>query len=222
VKFPQGIPPAMAVYAFLSIVLTYEVVYASENNSVGEFSQGDLSGWEEKSFKGNSLYRFVETDTGKALRASTEGKASGLFKEVSVDLTKTPWINWSWLVENTYKNNNERSKEGDDYPARIYVVVSGGIFFWNTKAINYVWASHEPKDSVWPNAYADNAKLFAVRSGDMEIGQWIKEKRNVREDLKSMFGEDITQIDVIAVMVDGDNTGQSATSYFGDIFFSEN
>ena len=85
-----------------------------------------------------------------------------------------------------------------------------------------MWASHEPKDSVWPNAYADNAKLLAVRSGDMEIGQWIKEKRNVREDLKSMFGEDITQIDVIAVMVDGDNTGQSATSYFGDIFFSEN
>ena len=204
-------------------VLLFSIsVNAFENSNPGNFSEGDFSGWIEKSFEGSSQYRFVETDTGRALRASTEGKASGLFKEVSVDLTKTPWINWSWLVENTYKNNNERSKEGDDYPARIYVVVSGGIFFWNTKAINYVWASHEPKDSVWPNAYADNAKLFAVRSGDMEIGQWLKEKRNVREDLKSMFGEDITQIDVIAVMVDGDNTGQSATSYFGDIFFSEN
>ncbi len=214
--------PTILQIIAVCVLLVSISVNAIESRNLGNFSEGDFSGWEEKSFKGSSQYRFVETDTGKVLRASTEGKASGLFKEVSVDLTKTPWINWSWLVENTFKNNNERSKEGDDYAARVYVVVSGGIFFWNTKALNYVWASHEPKNSSWPNAYADNAKLLAVRSGNIQIGQWIKEKRNVREDLKYLFGEDITQIDVIAVMVDGDNTGQSATSYFGDIFFSEN
>ena len=220
--FSGNFPRFSCFRFFLSNVLTYGVGYASANTGVGKFSQGDLSGWEEKSFNGNSQYSFVEMETGKVLRASTKGKASGLFKQTRVDLVETPWINWSWRVNNIYKNNNERSKEGDDYAARVYVVVSGGIFFWNTRAINYVWASHEPKDSSWPNAYTNNAKLLAVRSGKLQIGQWIKEKRNVREDLKHLFGEDITQIDVVAVMVDGDNTGQSAISYFGDIYFTEN
>jgi hypothetical protein len=205
-----------ACLLFFSVTAT-----SDESHTQGKFSEGDLAGWEEKSFEGFSQYRFVETDKGKVLHASTNGKASGLFKEVPVDLTKTPWINWSWKIENTFKGNNERSKEGDDYAARIYVVVSGGIFFWNTKALNYVWASHEPQGSTWPNAYTENARMLAVRTGDAQIGMWTNEKRNVREDLQSIFGEDITRIDVIAVMVDGDNTGQSATSYFGDIFFSE-
>ncbi len=206
---------------FLFVLLGGISVNANENKGISNYSEGDLSGWEEKSFEGNSQYDFIETSIGKVLRASTEGKASGLFKEVSVDLTKTPWINWSWKIENTFKNNNERGKEGDDYAARVYVVVSGGIFFWNTRALNYVWASHEPKDSSWSNAYTDNAKMIAVQSGDNMVSQWVNEKRNVREDFKTLFGEDIEKIDVIAVMVDGDNTGQSAISYFGDIYFSE-
>ncbi len=208
-------------YSAAMCVFLVTSAYADNSYVPGGFGRGDLSGWEEKSFEGNSQYGFVKTDVGMVLRAKTEGKASGLFKEVSVDLTKTPWINWSWKIENIFKNNNERSKEGDDYAARVYVVVSGGIFFWKTKALNYVWASREPKSSSWPNAYTSNAKMIAVQSGDNKANQWIKEKRNVREDFKVLFGEDIRHIDVIAIMVDGDNTGQSATSYFGDIFFSE-
>ena len=205
------------------LILFYSFpLFANENIIVGNFRQGDFSGWEEESFKGNSQYTFIESESGKALQASTDGKASGMFKEVDIDLRKTPWINWSWRVENTFKNNDERSKEGDDYAARVYVVVSGGIFFWNTKAVNYVWSSHEPENSDWPNAYTDHARMLAVRSGDKQIGQWLTERRNVREDIKRFFGEDIDHIDAIAVMVDGDNTGQSATAHFGDIFFTEN
>lgn len=202
-------------------------------NKVANFSEGDLSGWEEKSFKEHSQYGFVSAESinvknikdasvqEKVLRASTQGQASGLFKEVVVDLNETPYLNWSWQVQNLFDGNDERSKEGDDYPARIYVLVSGGIFFWNTKAINYVWSSNQSLGSEWPNAYTGNAKMVAVRTGDKQVGQWLSERRNVREDLQKLFGEDVTQIDAVAVMVDGDNTGQSATSYFGDIFFSK-
>lgn len=220
-KIFQGILPAMAVFAFLSSALTCGESYASGNNGVGEFSQGDLSGWEEKVFKGNSQYSFVEIDRGKVLRASTKGKASGLFKQTRVDLNKTPWINWSWRVNNIFENNNERSKGGDDYAARVYVVVSRTLFL-DSKALNYVWASHERKNSSWPNAYVDSVKMLAVRSGSMHVGQWKNEKRNVREDFKKLLGEDINEINIVALMVDGDNTGQSATSYFGDIYFTEN
>ena len=193
---------------------------------VATFSEGGLSGWEEKSFKGNTQYRIVEMQKGKmkekVLRAHTEGQASVLFREMEVDLRRAPYLNWSWRVENVFKDNDERSKEGDDYPARIYVVVSGGLFFWKTRAINYVWSSNQSVGSEWANAYSDNAKMLALRSGERHLGQWVNERRNVREDLQRLFGEDVERIDVVAVMVDGDNTGQSATAYFGDIFFSGN
>jgi hypothetical protein len=187
---------------------------------IANFSAGDLSGWEEKSFLGNTHYQLVEGDTSKVLKASTQGKASGLFREIEIDLTQTPYLNWSWKVTNTFRDNDERSKAGDDYPARIYVVVSGGLFFWNTRAVNYVWASHESTGSQWPNAFTGNARMMAVQSGEEMLGQWVYERRNVREDLKRLFGDDFAQIDAVAVMVDGDNTGQSAESYFGDIYFS--
>ena len=206
----------------LVLLLLPFTVAATEQVGVGDFSQGDLSGWEEKSFKGNSRYELTDGETGKVLRASTEGTASGMFKEIRIDLAKTPWINWSWKVSNVFSGNNERSKDGDDYAARVYVVVSGGLFFWNTRAVNYVWSSHEPSGSRWPNAYTDNAQMIALRTGEKQVGQWLNERRNVREDLKAFFGQDIDHIDAVAVMVDGDNTGQSATAHFGDIYFSRN
>ncbi len=217
---------------FITILFTPVLSLAGTVSKVANFSEGDLTDWEEKSFEGNSQYRFVDAQTAginsqeikdkqQVLHASTQGQASGLFKEVNIDLTKTPYLNWSWQVQNLLKDNNERSKDGDDYPARIYVVVSGGVFFWKTKAINYVWSSNQPVGSEWPNAFTSNAKMLAVRSGEKQLGRWITERRNVRKDLKKFFGEDLKKIDAIAVMVDGDNTGQSATAYFGDIFFSD-
>lgn len=187
---------------------------------IGHFSHGDLNNWKEKSFVGHTQYQIVTTPEGKALQAKSQRAASGLFKEITIDLNKTPWLNWSWRIDNTFSGNNERSKEGDDYPARVYVVVSGGLRFWKTRAINYVWSSHQPVDTQWDNAYTNNAKMVAVRSGSGQAGRWLTQKRNVREDLRKIFGEDLGEIHAIAVMTDSDNTGKSATALYGDIFFS--
>lgn len=143
-----------------------------------------------------------------------------MFRKIHVDLNKTPYLNWSWKIDNIYQGNNERSKQGDDYPARVYVVVSGGLFFWRTRAINYVWSSNQAVGTTWNNAYTGNAKMLAVRSGSQAIGQWLTEKRNIRDDLQTLFGEEIDEIDAVAIMTDSDNTKQSATAYYGDIFLS--
>lgn len=212
----------MRHHAFLFALLFTATAAVGDEIRVADFSKGDLHGWEEKSFSGHSEYRIVAlpAEGGQALFANTRGAASGLFKEVQIDLRKTPYLHWSWQVQNTFTGNDERSKAGDDYPARIYVVVSGGLLFWKTRAINYVWSSTQPQDSRWPNAYTDNARMLAVRSGAKQLGQWLSERRNVREDLRQAFGEDIDHIDAVAVMIDGDDTGQSASAYFGDIYFS--
>jgi hypothetical protein len=193
---------------------------AAEVVRVGEFSQGSLAAWEEKSFAGQTRYELRESASGKYLHASTQGAASGLFKKIKVDLAQTPYLNWSWRVEDVYRGNDERAKPGDDYPARVYVVVSGGVLFWNTRAINYVWSSNQAIGSAWPNAYTDHAHMLALQSGAARVGEWVSEKRNVRADLQQAFGKDFAHIDAVAIMVDGDNTGQSATAGFGDIWFS--
>ena len=190
--------------------------------TVGNFASGDKSGWEEQEFKGKVKYSVVKVGNGAhALEARSSDAASGLHKKISVDLEKTPYINWTWRVTNTLKGVDETTKKGDDYPARIYVILSGGLLFWKTQALNYVWSSTErPTDASWPNAYTSSVIMVAADSGNSKAGTWVTHKRNLREDIKRHLGKDVKHVDAIAVMSDTDNSGQSATAYYGNIFMS--
>jgi hypothetical protein len=129
-------------------------------------------------------------------------------------------------------------KEGDDFPARIYITFeydrSKLGFFERAKyeaikllygeypplaAINYIWESKAPKGLVVPNTYTDRVKMIVVESGPELLDQWVAEERNVREDYRQAFGEDAPMISGVAIMTDTDNTGESATAYYGDIVF---
>lgn len=188
---------------------------------VGEFSKGLLTGWQTKVFRGETDYRLTPIDGRTVLKAVSEAQASGLYREISVDLNRTPFLNWSWRIDNTFGPLNEKTKAGDDYPARVYVIVSGGIAFWRTRSVNYVWANSTPPGRRWPNAYAGAAvQMIALRSGDRQAGIWVREKRNVREDLKNLFGETMDHIDAVALMSDTDNSGRRAVAYYGDIYFT--
>jgi hypothetical protein len=155
------------------------------------------------------------------VRARTNGAASGRFKKMTVDLSKTPVMHWSWKIEKPYSGVDENTKAGDDFPVRVYVVVERGFLGLSTKALNYVWASKNPVGASWPNPFTSQARMLAVNSGAIDAGKWIAHKRNVRDDLKEAFGEDFTEIHVVAIMSDGDNSDQQAQAWYGDIFFSE-
>ncbi len=189
---------------------------------MGEFSKGSLSGWEEKEFEGETQYSFIfdEQIKQRVLKAESNQGASGLFREQRIDLGKTPYLNWSWKTSSFFPNINENEKAGDDFIARIYVVVDGGYFFWKTIALNYVWSSSHNTGEKWDNPFTPNATMVAVESGKNKLGVWQHYKRNIKEDLKNIVGKDEQYIDAIAVMTDTDNAGLSATTYFGDIFFT--
>ncbi len=211
----------LALTLWATIFLTATTPIEAVEIVVARFSSGELDGWEEKNFVGQTQYSIVTTDNKKRLKAETQSSASGLFKEIKVDLEKTPYLHWSWRVDNIYRDNDETSKEGDDYPARIYLIVSGGLIFWRTQTINYVWSSHKKTESSWLSPYTDNATLIAVRSGDQELKKWHNESRNVLKDLQHNIDAGIVHIDGVALMSDSDNTGQSAIAYYGDIYFSD-
>jgi hypothetical protein len=139
---------------------------------------------------------------------------------MQVDLAATPYLHWRWKVDNVFSGNDERRRAGDDYPARVYVVFSGGLLFWRTRAINYVWSSHQPPGTAWPNAYTGNARMIAVESGSEHLGQWRQARRDVRADYRRLFGEEPGRVDAVALMTDTDDTGATATAWYGDIWFA--
>lgn len=202
-------------------------IYAADNNNlrIGDFSEGKLSNWIVKEFSGKTEYRIVndnEDNKNKVLKATTSNAASGLFIEKSIDLQKTPYLHWSWRTEKLYSNLDESTKQGDDFVARIYIVLDGGIFFWKTRALNYVWSSTFRQGQAWPNPFTANATMVAVESGEKNLGKWLQYSRDVRKDLKLFLGKEVRYIDGIALMTDSDNAGQQATTYYGDIYFSAN
>lgn len=199
---------------------------ATQENSlppiqVGTFSADNLDGWQEKVFANKTSYQLVKQGKETVLQATSNNSASGLFKEANINLTTHPFINWRWKVDKGLPPLAEKTKAGDDYAARIYIVAKGGLLFWKTKAINYVWSSSEKIGTIWPNAFAKkNVIVMTVRSPEDTKGVWYQEKRNVYEDFKKVYGEEVKVIQVIAIMTDSDNSGKSAQASYGDIFFT--
>ncbi|MEQ1637097.1 MAG: DUF3047 domain-containing protein [Methylococcales bacterium] len=200
-----------------------QVVFAEGVLRIGAFSTGDLKDWEPHSFHQQTDYRVIADGATSqlVLKASSSAAASGLIKKQRIDLTQTPFITWRWKINNYLNKVQERNKSGDDYAARLYVVLDGGLLFWQTKSINYVWASNQPKNTIWSNAYAGDAvQMVALRGRADPLNTWVTEKRNVRDDFKRYLGLDIQFIDAVALMTDTDNSLEAATAFYGDIIFS--
>ncbi len=202
------------LFAFILSLITVPA-FATEI-AVGKFSSNDLGGWTEKSFRGKTDYSLTKEDGKIALRAHSIKSGSGMIKKISVDSRKLPLLRWSWKIDHTLKREDIRSKKGDDFPARVYVIFPR-TFFWRMRAINYVWASKMAKDSFMPSPYTANAMIIAVEAGDEKVKKWVSEERNIYEDYKMVFGEEPPLLGGIAIMTDTDNTQDEATAFYGDI-----
>ncbi|MCH8553168.1 MAG: DUF3047 domain-containing protein [Natronospirillum sp.] len=183
------------------------------------FTPGDIIDWEPHSFAGETRYELVEVDGRSAVHAICEGgTASGLFLQDDVDLNATPVVEWEWRVDDTFSGNDETTRAGDDYPARIYAVDEHRIRIWSTRALNYVWASEKAQGSDWANAYQRRAHMVAMQSGPSEApGTWVTERRNLKEDFQRFHGRDLDRINAFAIMTDCDDIGEPIEAWYGEI-----
>jgi hypothetical protein len=206
------------------------VLLVSASINLTSFYDNGIRNWEHEVLSDKTVYDLVEYEGRAALRAISDNSASGLVLKQKIDLSRTPYLNWSWLAARKLPLLDEQSKSGDDYVARVYVVIDGGLFVWRTKSLSYVWSSNQSQDQVWDNAFAgSNVKMISVRGKDAQIEHWYSEKRNVYQDLIKYFGDKGSEksnlkayrfIDIVAIMTDTDNSGSHAESYYGDILFS--
>jgi hypothetical protein len=181
-----------------------------------DYRDGIDPAWKEKSFVGQTHYKIEKNSKQTWIRATSTAAASGLFYKIDYEPKSRPILKWSWKIDHIIPKGDARTKEGDDYPARIYVVFPS-IFFWKTKALNYIWANRLPKGQALANSHTGNAIMVAVESGAKKTGQWVNEKRNIYEDYKHYFGEEPPNVGAIAIMTDTDNTGETASACYGPI-----
>lgn len=192
---------------------------SAETFAVSSFAVEGLSGWDVKKFKGLTSYSLIKENGTTILKADSKGTASGIFKKIALSPRKYRYLNWSWKVAGTIAKGDENSKSGDDYAARVYVIFPGR-FFWQTRAINYIWANRLPAGQSIRNAYTGNAMMVAVESGTLKAGQWQHEQRDILADYRRLFGSEPGEIGAVAIMTDTDNTGEEATAWYGDISLS--
>lgn len=207
----------MRHFLTISLLLLTTAAFAGPDQlRIGDFAAGGLAGWTTKSFKGETEYRIVEDDGRKVLQASSRGTASGLVYATDYDPLEYPVLTWRWKVGNIIARGDARTRAGDDYAARLYVVFPHW-FFPKTRTLNYIWANRLPKETVIANAFTGNAMMIAVESGADRVGEWREVSRDIVADYRRAFGEDPPRVGAIAIMTDTDNTGETATAWYGDI-----
>lgn len=209
--------PRTAVLALGALLATSSLLGAGDSSRiVDDFEQGLRSGWKERSFRGQTAYTVVPEGGGHALRAEAAGTASGLIFDVEFDPAEFPILTWRWKVENIVAASDPTRKEGDDYPARVYVIFPHW-FFPKTRSLNYIWATNYPADKPIPNPFTGNAVMIAVQSGPANVGQWVTERRDLAADFRAAFGEDPPKGGAVAVMTDTDQTGERAAAWYDDL-----
>ena len=185
-----------------------------------------------------SRYEVVRRDGEGVLKASTQGGASAIYRRLDVDPKQYPYISWRWRVDQVFPKADVRKKEGDDYPARLYVafkydrsrvnlLVRGEYELAKQTSpegrypplyvLNYVWTDKVKENTWFANPWRDQAKMVIVRSGKDGLKEWHRETRNYLEDFRAVVGEEPTPVEYIGVMIDGDQTGSEGVSYFDDI-----
>lgn len=208
----------------LMIAMSFIVMMLSQYAFAEEqlyFNVQEIAQWKNKSFNGESSYQLTQVDGKYVITARSQQSASARYYKNKIDLTKTPYLNWSWRVaELPDTTSDDSTKSGDDYAARIYVIFKTGFAFWNIASLNYVWANQRPKEDHWHNAYTNKVILHAVDSGSESLGEWRSYKYNVAEDIKKYWGKEINTLTTIAIMADSDDSQSQTQSYFGDIWFS--
>jgi len=231
-------------FVLLILIVLIKTVNAAEVIEVGTFSTATTDavfpeGWEPLKLGGSerkTSYSLVKEDGVLVARADSTNAASAMFYPIEIDLKKTPIVEWRWKINNILKKGDALRRDGDDYPARFYIFFDydASRLSWFERigyesyyqlygnypplaALNYLWANKLPVGTLVPNIYSDRVQMFAVRSGTENLGQWATQQRNIYKDYVRAFGKEPPKILGIAFMTDTDNTGETATAYYGDI-----
>ena len=212
------------MFKFIINILIFNLLIVSsalsQDIKVFEFTSEEFDSLKVRKIKKITTYSLGSNEQGNFLRAEAEGVASGLGKEILIDLNKTPFINITWKVEKDLKGINERSKKGHDYAARVFVIKKTGKTALSNRAINYVFSSNEKVGEYWKSPFTKKSIDYVLSTTLENTNEWVTVKSNVKEDFKKLHKLDVQELDGLALMTDTDNSKIKAISYYQNIYFS--
>ena len=206
------------------ISITIKISYANEIK-VFNFTKDELSNLEVRKVRGaenKTIYTIGSNENGNFLKAIADNAASGLGKEVKIDLNKTPFINITWKIEKDLPGIKENTKKGHDFAARVFAVKKTGATPLSNRAINYVFSSNNEIGFSSPSPYTKKSIDNVLASTKKNLDEWVTVKANVKEDFKRFHDLDVNELDGLAIMSDTDNSKMKAIAYYQNIYFSEN
>ena len=195
----------------------------AETVKVFEFTEEELSVLEIRKVRGadnKTSYTVGSNENGNYLKAVADNAASGLGKEIKIDLNKTPFINITWKIEKDLRGIKENTKKGHDYAARVFAIKKTGATPLSNRAINYVFSSNSDVGENRPSPYTKKSIDNVLASTKDNFNKWVTVKANVKEDFKKFHDLDVNELDGLAIMADTDNSKMKSISYFQNIFFS--
>ena len=216
------------MYRIFSLISLIFISFSSVNadvTNVFEFTNSELSKLEVRKVRGadnKTVYSIGSNENGNYLKAVADNAASGLGKEINIDLNKTPYINITWKIERDLKGIKENTKKGHDFAARVFVIKKTGATVLSNRAINYVFSSNNGVGFNSPSPYTKKSIDNVLATTKENLNKWVTVKANVKDDFKKFHDLDVSQLDGLAIMVDTDNSKMKAVSYFQNIYFSAN
>ncbi len=209
---------------FILLVLFFSTSNAADLK-IFEFTEEELKSLKVRKVrnaKEKTIYTVGKNDKGNYLRAVADNAASGLGKEIKINLNSTPILNITWKIEEGLTGIKENSKKGHDFAARVFVIKKTGATPLSNRAINYVFSSNNEVGTNFPSPYTKKSIDNVLASTKNNLNEWITVKANVKEDFKRLHNLDVVEIDGLAIMSDTDNSKRKSIAYYQNIYFSSN
>ena len=193
--------------------------------NVFEFTEEELSTLKVRKVRGadsKTQYSLGSNENGKFIRSEANNSASGLGKEIKINLNETPFLNITWKVEKDLPGINENSKKGHDYAARVFVVKKTGATPLSNRAMNYVFSSNNDINTYQPSPFTKKSIDYVLSTTKENLNEWVTVKVNVRDHFKKFHNLDLEEINGVAIMSDTDNSKLRSIAYYQNIYFSSN
>ena len=210
---------------FLIIFFVVIKTSVAQEIKVFDFTETELSELQVRKVRGadkKTVYTVSSNKKGNFLKAVADNAASGLGKEIKINLDKTPFINITWKIEKDLAGIKENTKKGHDFAARVFVIKKTGSTILSNRAINYVFSSNNPIGFNSPSPYTKKSIDNVLSNTKNSINEWVTVKANVKEDFKKFHNLDVNELNGIAIMSDTDNSKMKAIAYYQNIYFSSN
>lgn len=207
--------------------------------STAPLGTGVAPGWQHQTLpkvERPNQFELVPDGDRRVLQVRSASSASSWLAKVDIAPARAQRLQWRWKVSRSLEGSDVRSKQGDDYAARLYVLfdlpperlsLGDRLRIQAARAVSgvevpaaalcYVWGHAQPAGSTAWNPYTDRVRMVVVDSGNGHAMQWRSVARDLRRDWEEAFGGAMPAVRGIAVSADTDNTRDRVEAWFGDI-----